>query len=178
MVSKIALNYRANLDTRPRRGGMAVEREPVSTTHDPDRGGRPRLIVAHRPTAAGPAPSEFMLTRATTLIGSDARCDIRLDGLDPEHALVHHDDRDEYVLERRGRFAQTLVNGERVDHALLRTATRLELSGWTLTFYREEYADHGRPYGGRIGGEAGHQPAQPPQEGASDHWTDTPEDAR
>ena len=30
-----------------------------------------------------------------------------------------------------------------------------------MSFYREEYADHGRPYGGRIGGEIGHQRPQP-----------------
>ncbi len=30
-----------------------------------------------------------------------------------------------------------------------------------MSFFREEYADHGRPYGGRIGGELGHQRTQP-----------------
>ena len=34
-------------------------------------------------------------------------------------------------------------------------------SGWTLSFYREEWADHGRPYGGRVGGELGRQQLQP-----------------
>jgi hypothetical protein len=33
-----------------------------------------------------------------------------------------------------------------------------------LTFVREEYADHGRPYGGRIGGELGRQRRQPSRE--------------
>ena len=32
-----------------------------------------------------------------------------------------------------------------------------------MSFYREEYADHGRPYGGRVGGEIGHQRPQPPR---------------
>ena len=31
-----------------------------------------------------------------------------------------------------------------------------------MVYAREEYADHGRPYGGRVGGEVGHQKAQPP----------------
>jgi len=31
---------------------------------------------------------------------------------------------------------------------------------WTLTFMRDEYADHGRPFGGREGGEGAVQPAQ------------------
>jgi hypothetical protein len=30
-----------------------------------------------------------------------------------------------------------------------------------MTFFREEFADHGRPYGGRVGGEIGHQRPQP-----------------
>jgi hypothetical protein len=34
-----------------------------------------------------------------------------------------------------------------------------------MSFYREEYADHGRPYGGRLGGEIGHQRQQPPRSG-------------
>jgi len=157
---------------------MSVQREPVTTTHDPDRGGRPRLIVAQGPESlTGARPSELALTSDAMVIGSDAGCDLRLEGLAPEHAVIRHDERDEFVLERLGRSAQTLVNGERVDRALLRTATRLELGGWTLTFYREEYADHGRPYGGRVGGEVGHQQAQPARDGASDHWTDDPDAA-
>jgi hypothetical protein len=32
---------------------------------------------------------------------------------------------------------------------------------WTFVYARDEYADHGRPYGGREGGEGTHQPRQP-----------------
>ena len=39
--------------------------------------------------------------------------------------------------------------------------TRVEVGAWTMTFFREEFADHGRPYGGRVGGEIGHQRPQP-----------------
>ena len=157
---------------------MTAERQPVTTTHDPDRGGRPRLIVAAAPeSVTGETPSEIALTEDPMVIGSDPGCDLRLEGLDAEHAVVRHDDHDEFLLERLGSSEQTRVNGERVDRALLRTATRLELGGWTLTFYREEYADHGRPYGGRVGGEAGHQQAQPAREGAAGDWTDDPDAA-
>jgi hypothetical protein len=45
--------------------------------------------------------------------------------------------------------------------ALLRTGTRIDVGPWTLTYAREEYADHGRPYGGRLGGELGRQRPQP-----------------
>ena len=60
-----------------------------------------------------------------------------------------------------GRPGTTRVNGAPVDTALLRTASRLDIGDWTMSFYREEYADHGRPYGGRVGGEIGHQRRQP-----------------
>ena len=96
-----------------------------------------------------------------TKIGSDAACDIRLAGLDPFEAEVRHEAADEFVVVRLGRPGNTRVNGARVDTALLRTASRLEIGRWTMSFYREEYADHGRPHGGRIGGELGHQRRQP-----------------
>ncbi|MFY9679907.1 MAG: FHA domain-containing protein, partial [Glutamicibacter protophormiae] len=43
---------------------------------------------------------------------------------------------------------------------VLRSGARIELGGWRLVFYREEYADHGRPYGGRNGGELAYQRPQ------------------
>jgi hypothetical protein len=48
----------------------------------------------------------------------------------------------------------TRVNGAPVDTVALRTAARVEVGRWTMSFFREEFADHGRPYGGRIGGRA------------------------
>ena len=56
------------------------------------------------------------------------------------------------------------MHGAFVDRQLLRTGTRVEVGTHRLVFFREEYADHGRPYGGRIGGEAGHQRPQPPRD--------------
>lgn len=142
-------------------------RPPVTTTHDPRGGGNPRLVMA---PAAHPLPGDrqpvFWLHRDVTTIGSDDSCDIRLAGLDPFEAEVRHDAADEYVVLRRGRPGATRVNGAPIDAAILRTASRLSVGGWTLSFYREEHADHGRPYGGRLGGEIGHQrrqPARPPR---------------
>jgi hypothetical protein len=136
----------------------------VTTTHDPTAGGRPRLIMAPSPT---PLPGErqavFPLVGEVTTIGSAPECDIRLPGLAAQHAEVRHDDRDEYVLVRLSGAGVTRVNGAPVVSSVLRTASRLQLGQWTLSFYREEYADHGRPYGGRIGGELGHQRPQPPR---------------
>ena len=137
-------------------------RRPVTTTHDPGGGGNPRLILAPR---TDPWPGDrqpvYPLGRAVTTIGSAEGCDVRLPGLEPLHAEVRHDADDEYVVVRAGRSGDVRVNGEPVAQRILRTASRVELGGWTLSFYREEYADHGRPYGGRIGGELGHQRPQP-----------------
>jgi hypothetical protein len=149
---------------------------PVTTTHDPAGGGNPRLIMA---PSEHPVPGEeqrtFRLRDDVTTIGSAAGCDIRLPGLEDLHAEVQHDDADEFVLVRRSRRGGVLVNGAPVDIALLRTSSRIALGGRTLSFYREEFADHGRPFGGRVGGEIGRQRPQPPrpQPGrAPFDWTD------
>jgi hypothetical protein len=134
----------------------------ITTTHDPSRGGDPRLVmVPSVHVRPGPAQDAYSLRRGVTTIGSAEECDVRLAGLAPRHAEIHHDERDEYVLVRLGRVGDTLVNGRPVDSEVLRTASRVQLGGWTMTFYREEYADHGRPHGGRQGGEIGRQRPQP-----------------
>jgi len=137
-------------------------RPPVTTTHDPRGGGNPRLVMA---LAAHPFPGDrqevYRLRGDVTTIGSDAACDIRLAGLDAFEAEVRHDAADEYVVVRLGRPGNIRVNGAPVHTALLRTASRLNVGEWTMSFCREEYADHGRPYGGRAGGEIGHQRRQP-----------------
>lgn len=140
-------------------------RPPVTTTRDPRHGGDPRLVVAPAPhPMPGDRQEVFALRGDVTTIGSDASCDVRLAGLDPFEAEVRHDAEDEFVLVRLGRSGTVRVNGAPVDTALLRTASRLNIGDWTLSFFREEYADHGRPYGGRQGGEIGHQRRQPPRE--------------
>jgi hypothetical protein len=105
----------------------------------------------------------FALRRDVTTIGSAPDSDIVLPGLATRHAEVWHDERDEFVLVRLAEREETLVNGAPADTAVLRTASRIRLGEVTMSFYREEYADHGRPYGGRIGGELGRQRPQPPR---------------
>lgn len=135
---------------------------PVSTTHDPRRGGNPRLVVT---VGNSRLPDSGMLIhplrRDVTTIGSDPSCDIRLTGLEPFHAVVEHDDHDELVLIDRAGNRTTRVNGIPVERRVLRTGARIEIGGWILAYRRAEYADHGRPFGGRIGGELGHQKPQP-----------------
>ncbi|MGI8612419.1 MAG: FHA domain-containing protein [Nocardioidaceae bacterium] len=138
---------------------------PVTTTHDPHRGGNPRLIMP-----LGPYPrlddrlTVFPLRDDVTTIGGGIDCDIRLPGLEPLHAEIRHDDQDEFVLVRIGSGASPRVHGAPVETAILRTGSRVDLGPWQLSYLREEYADHGRPYGGRIGGELGHQRPQPTRE--------------
>ncbi|MDX6309272.1 MAG: hypothetical protein QOI06_2318 [Nocardioidaceae bacterium] len=140
-------------------------RRPVTTTHDPHRGGNPRLTQVLGPYARqGEHPRQFPLHDDVTTIGSDPGCDIRLPGLEPLHAEIRHDEADEFVLVRIARAASIRVHGAPVDVAILRTGARVDLGQSMLSYFREEYADHGRPYGGRIGGELGHQRSQPSRE--------------
>jgi len=137
-------------------------RAPVTTTHASYGAGNPRMIMAPR---AHPKPDDrqqvFALRDGVTTIGSGIECDIRLPGLEPLHAEIRHDDLDEYVLVRMSDIGGTRVNGAPVNTVALRTAARVDVGRWTMSFFREEFADHGRPYGGRIGGELGHQRPQP-----------------
>jgi hypothetical protein len=134
-------------------------------THDPDAGGRPRLIFS----TGGALPSqagitlergEVELTQEVTTVGSAADADLRLTGIDAHHAEIVHDEFDEYVFIQRSEQATTTVNGERMGRRPLRTGDRIELGPWVLSYYREEFADHGRPFGGRQGGEGAVQPGQ------------------
>jgi len=137
-------------------------RRRVTTTHDPDRGGNPRLILSLGAyPRASDRPTVFQLRDDVTSIGSGVDCDIRLAGLELLHAEIRHDDEDEFVLTRIGSTAETRVHGTPVQSAILRTGSGIDLGDRHLTFFREEYADHGRPYGGRVGGEFAVQRAQP-----------------
>ena len=50
---------------------------------------------------------------------------------------------------------------------LLRTGARVQVGEHVLVYQREEFADHGRPYGGRVGGELGRQAPQGPADPAA-----------
>jgi hypothetical protein len=125
-----------------------------TTTHDPRGGGRPRLIFALG--GRGPADvaqREFDLLPGVTVIGSGADADLCLAGLGQHHAEVRRDRFDEYVYVDLGTSAGSRVDGRPVGAQELHTGDRIELGTWTLSYYRQEFADHGRPYGGRQGGE-------------------------
>lgn len=135
---------------------------PVTTTHDPRRGGNPRLVLA---VGSNRRPDDgrvvHPLRGGATTFGSHVDSDVRLAGVAPEQAVVVHDGDDELVLIDRAGNGTTRINGLPVERRILRSGNRVELGSWTFVYWRAEYADHGRPYGGRVGGELGHQRAQP-----------------
>lgn len=133
----------------------------VTTTHDPFQGGNPRLVLPVGPhPRVGDHPTVFRLRDDVTTIGSDAGCDIRFPGLEGVHVEIRHNDEDDFVLTRVAAAGIVRVHGAATDLAVLRTGCLIDLGDCKLVFARDEYADHGRPYGGRIGGELGHQRTQ------------------
>lgn len=139
-------------------------RRRVTTTHYIPGSGRPRLIFSvGSGDWNGSKPREFDLLPGRTRIGSSPDADLRLEGLEAFHAEIRHNDDDEYVL-----YSYAVTGGGRPnlphsseDARILRTGSRIELGTWRLAYYREEFADHGRPFGGRLGGEYAYQRQQP-----------------
>lgn len=133
------------------------------TTHADWGAGRPRLLVSSRESRF-----EYEIPDDGTTIGSAQECGLRLPGTDPVHAVIRHDPQDEYALSLRGP-AETSANVEKAQEEenrsdeILRTGARFSLGPWQLVFVRDEFADHGRPFGGREGGEFSDQPVQPPR---------------
>lgn len=126
-------------------------RHHITTTHYTPGSGRPRLVfIIGSENWDGTPAREFDLLPGSTVIGSGAEADLRLPGLASTSAVVRHNAGDEYVLEVMGMPPVTL-----------RTGARIELGVWRMAYFRAEFADHGRPWGGRLGGELSHQRPQP-----------------
>jgi hypothetical protein len=143
----------------------SLDEARVTTTHTDPAGpaaGAPRLVLKSEHRWAGEGQPEFRLDRSVTTIGSHDSCDVVLPDLEPLHAVVFQDDADEFVLDNCG--PETRVHGVVVaESAILRTGARIDIGPHSLAYFREEHADHGRPFGGREGGEIGHQRPQPPR---------------
>ncbi len=139
----------------------------ITTTHYAPGGGRPRLIfVQDSARWDGQVPREFVLAGERTTIGGSEGSDLQLPGLDELHAEILHDANDEYVLVPHGAVSGS-VGG--AGPSVLRTGARVQLGSWCLAFFREEYADHGRPFGGRNGGEFAYQrPQRNPRTGVTE----------
>jgi len=139
-------------------------RRKITTTHYEFGAGRPRLIfVVGSENWNGQMPREFALLPGITTIGSSPSADLQLPGLEPFHAEVRHDSDDEYVLYSLGEVGggSQPLPGQDAGARVLRTGARMEIGQWRIGFFREEYADHGRPHGGRRGGEYARQKPQP-----------------
>jgi hypothetical protein len=136
-------------------------RRKVTTTHDPYGGGHPRLYLSDtRVPAMARQVQVHYLALGETSIGAAEGSDLVLDGISDLQAVVTRTEDDEYVIGARGRRTPTFVNGRELPRQTLRTGARIEIGPWRLTYVRDEFADHGRPFGGRIGGELGHQRPQ------------------
>jgi len=130
----------------------------ATTTHHSRGSGRPRLIfVQDSATWNGQVPREYTLSREIVRIGSDGSSDVQLDGLDGLHAEIVHNADDEYVLVPHGRVTGSVAS---TGESVLRTGARIQMGQWCLAYFREEFADHGRPFGGRSGGELAYQAPQ------------------
>jgi hypothetical protein len=139
-------------------------RRKITTTHYAFGAGRPRLVfVVGSENWSGQMPREFELLPGTTTIGSSPSADLQLPGLQPFHAEIRHDSNDEYVLHSLAEVAggSQSLPGAQTGRRVLRTGARMEMAQWRIGFFREEYADHGRPHGGRRGGELAYQKPQP-----------------
>lgn len=133
-------------------------RRQVTTTHHTPGSGRPRLIfVQDSDTWNGQVPREVNLAQEKVVIGSSPDADLVLEGLLPVHATVEHNADDEYVLVPHGPVRGSVQPDA---PSILRTGARVQLGDWCLAYFREEYADHGRPFGGRSGGELAYQRPQ------------------
>ena len=140
-------------------------RRTATTTHHVPGSGRPRLIfVVGSKNWDGKMPREFNLLPDGTTIGSGAEADLQLAGLTSLHAEIRHTADDEYVLypigELSGSSRLAGAGGRRDGGQVLRTGTRIEFGQWKMAYFREEFADHGRPHGGRVGGELARQKPQ------------------
>lgn len=124
-------------------------------------GGSPRLVLFKADVVAGERQPIFWL-QETTVVGSDPSCDVVLSGLADRQVVIRHSEDDEYVVTTLAGRAR--VHGAQLeDRVVLRAGARLEVGDHLLVFSRAEHADHGRPFGGRVGGELGRQERQPPR---------------
>lgn len=147
-----------------------VHREPPHygkgpTTHSEYGAGHPRLVMIGIEDPEG--PPVFPIRGEVVTLGSAPDCDIALEGLLPHHATISHTETDEYVLDSLG-DTKTSSAGEESPFddapkgARLRHGSEFSIGEYAFSFQRDEYADHGRPFGGREGGELSRQSRQDP----------------
>lgn len=133
------------------------------TTHSTYGAGDPRIVMIGVEDPAG--SPVYLIDREVITLGSSADCDVVLEGLLPHHATISHTETDEYVLDSQGE-THTSTAGEESPFddapkgARLRHGSEFRIGAYAFSFQRAEYADHGRPFGGREGGEGSKQSRQ------------------
>jgi hypothetical protein len=140
---------------------MPSDEKTHATDDDvPVRGGHPRLVMAtggHAPVGSPEAvgiQQTFALDADQVTIGSADTQDVRLPGLESEHGMILREaDTDEWVYSDVHPSTASRVDGVLTSGTGLHHGDRLELGAVTLVFQRDEEADHGRPDGGREGGD-------------------------
>ena len=152
-------------ENEPNENANEQDADRPTTTHAAWGAGNPRLVFNVGEDWDGSPAREFPLVDEVTTIGASDGSTLQLAGLDPEAATIVHEDDDEYVLHVVGAAepVSTLTLGDAgtPERNVLRTGAKVELGSWSMFFSRDESADHGRPHGGRAGGELSHQPPQP-----------------
>ncbi|MFC4139532.1 MULTISPECIES: FHA domain-containing protein [unclassified Microbacterium] len=130
-----------------------------TTTHSSWGSGEPHLLIVNEEDGR----IVFPLDADLVTIGSDGGNHVVLEGTMPLHATIRHDEHDEYLLTMHGPGETNArpIEGAQDRTEVLRTGARFTMGPWRIVFMRAEYADHGRPYGGREGGEGTHQRRQP-----------------
>lgn len=129
-----------------------------TTTHGAWGAGEPHLIMVDEDDRR-----VFPLSADHFTIGSADGNDVVLPDTKPLHATIRHDEKDEYLLTMHGPGETNArpIEGSEDRTEVLRTGARFTMGPWRIVFMRAEFADHGRPYGGREGGEGTHQRRQP-----------------
>jgi hypothetical protein len=146
--------------------------ERPTTTHAEWGAGNPRLVFNVGEEYDGSPAREFALVDDVVIVGSAESAQLRLEGLEPEHARIVHEDDDEYVLDPLGDVAvgsEGQADDPAPERHVLRSGAKVQLGSWSMFFTRDESADHGRPHGGRVGGELAHQKSQPERPDYAEH---------
>ena len=116
------------------------------TRRDPPSLGFPRLYFAFGgQMSTHEAQREFALVDGITTIGSADDADLRLEGLEQHHAEIRLGDDDHYTYVPLCEPTGGSVHGREGIRSTLRTGTLIELGPYTVSFYREEFADGTAP---------------------------------
>lgn len=156
-------DFADNQFTHPPHPAPPEDAEGGNGTHSSYGAGHPHLVM----TGVEGGGAEFPLTGEVTTIGSAPDNDIELPGLLPHHARITHTETDEYVLDSIGETTtpsagEASPTDDAPTGARLRHGSGFKIRELGFVFQRAEYADHGRPFGGRGGGEGEKQPQQAP----------------